>query len=157
MTISFSVRSHLRVVSGQHVVWCDIDPFVSRSGKRMRGTEGQSWDWDKACSKHVNARVDKSSKASDILALFPRYDKRVRICPTMVPIDHYKWVKGIEWYLFKRILAYKEKHLEWWKQSYNILEHINKYNGKICVKCPANRCAWHGDKEKDYNSAKIFT
>jgi hypothetical protein len=75
----------------------------------------------------------------------------------MVPIDHYKWVKGIEWYLFKRILAYKEKHLEWWKQSYNILEHINKYNGKICVKCPANRCAWHGDKEKDYNSAKIFT
>ena len=139
-------RSHLRVVSGQHVVWCDIDPFVSKVGKRRRGTEEPLlWDWDKACTKHVNARVDKTSKAADILALFPRYEKRARICPTIVPIDHYKWVKGIEWYLFKRILAYKDKHLEWWKQSFNILEHLNKHNGKICVKCPTNRCVWQGD------------
>jgi hypothetical protein len=139
-------RSHLRVVSGQHVVWCDIDPFTSKNGKRIKGTEGQAWNWDKACTKHVNARVDKTSNAADILALFPRYEKRARICPTVVPVDHYKWVKGVEWYLFKRILAYKDKHLDWWKQSYNILEHINKFNGKICVKCSQNQCQFQGEE-----------
>lgn len=132
-------RSNLRVVSGQHALWCDIDPFVGRTGKRLPGTEDLDWDWERACTKHVNARVDKTSRASDILASFPRYTHRPRVCKTLVPIDHYKWVRGVEWYLFKRILAYKEKKLEWWRQSYGILEHINKYGG-ICVHCPASAC-----------------
>lgn len=134
-------RANLRLASGQHVVWCDVDP---RNKKKARSKNSYSstaiWDWENACSQHINARVDKSTKASEILSLFPKYTHRVRICPTIVPIDHYKWVKGVEWYLFKRILSYKEKNLEWWKQSFNILEHIYKYNGKICVKCPSNHC-----------------
>lgn len=139
-------RSSLRVVSGQHVVWCDVDPN-SMGRKKPAGaghSAGGRYDWGTACSKHVAARVDKSTKAADILALLPRNERRPRICPTLVPIDHYKWVRGVEFYLMKRILAYKDKKLEWWKQSWHILEHINKYNGKICVKCSQNACVYQG-------------
>lgn len=78
-----------------------------------------------------------------------------------------KWIKGVEWYLIERMMvrietlpnthtsskahinprkptliiqAYKEKNLAWWRQSYNVLKHIHKNDGKICVLCEQQQC-----------------
>ena len=122
-------RSNLRLTSGQHEVWCNIPQT------------GQAWDRTEACRTHVEARADKSTKSSYILRLLPNFQTRPRMCKTVVIMDHYKFIAGVQQHLTDRMNSYKNLGLVWWKQSMEILQDIKKNDNKLCTtKCPKFNC-----------------
>mmetsp|Transcript_17800 Transcript_17800/g.17135 ORF Transcript_17800/g.17135 Transcript_17800/m.17135 type:complete len:445 (-) Transcript_17800:46-1380(-) len=142
-------RSNLRVSSGQHSVWCDISTGVNKTKKTNETMSSKdlnmkdnikAWNYKEACSKHVSRRADKSTRTEDILDLLPPQTSRPRICRTQVLIDHYKWVTGVELHLFKRAVSYKKQGLDWWRQSYAILDHMRANKGRICTSCQEMGC-----------------
>ena len=102
-----------------------------------------AWNQTAACLRHLAMRADKSAPARAILALLPTHRTKPRQCPTRVPIDHYKFVSGVELYLFRRAVHYKRLGLGWWRQSYEILDHMRQHGGRICVDCPEINCTAH--------------
>ena len=58
-----------------------------------------------------------------------------------LPIAHYKYVWGLKSYLEERVRVFKEHKIRWYKESQQLLDHIEHNNGKICVKCPEVNCA----------------
>ena len=123
-------RSNLRLTSGQHEVWCNIGPDGA--------TE---WNREEACNNHIDARADKSTKSNYILHLLPQFDKKPRMCSTVVVVDHYKFIAGVQQHLADRMVNYKNLGLVWWKQSMEILEDIKRHENKLCtLKCPKFNC-----------------
>lgn len=120
------------------------------NGGQGRGSKGGTggardasddlWKRTRACVRHVAIRADKSTPARMILDLLPVMPHKPRQCKTKVPIDHYKFVSGVEMYLFKRAVSYKQKGLGWWRQSYNILDHMRQHQGRVCTSCPDMNC-----------------
>jgi hypothetical protein len=106
----------------------------------LKGTPDDRWNRTLACVRHVSLRADKSTPARLILDLLPAFPAKPRQCRTKVPIDHYKFVSGVELYLFKRALSYKKKGLGWWRQSYNILDHMRQHQGRVCIACADMNC-----------------
>jgi hypothetical protein len=102
-----------------------------------------AWNQTASCLRHLAMRADKSAPARAILALLPTHRTKPRQCRTRVPIDHYKFVSGVELYLFRRAVHYKRLGLGWWRQSYEILDHMRQHGGRICVDCPEINCTAH--------------
>jgi len=61
-------------------------------------------------------------------------------CPTVVTLDHFKFVDGLQSYLKTRWQTYKSNHLAWWKDSWRFLTHIERNNNTICVDCSKSKC-----------------
>lgn len=126
-------RSYFRLVSGQHDIWCNVPnrgiPYSNRT-----------WDASGACRAHIRARVDKSTALKDILFRIPKPKAMPRYCPTVVTINHFKFVSGVVEELKRRADSYKNLSLAWWTQSYNIVKHIEGNFGKLCVNCDKFKC-----------------
>jgi hypothetical protein len=113
-----------------------------KSSKASPSFSTTKWNWLESCITHIDDRIDKSTDPSQILSLLLEFDKTPRFCPTTVSIHHFKFIAGVEEYLVKRALSYKSKGLAWWKQSYDIINHIRSHNNSLCVKCPEYQCHW---------------
>ena len=113
---------------------------LAASRPRARRPPAEAWNQTKACMRHLAMRADKSAPARAILSLLPTHRRKPRQCRTRVPIDHYKFVSGVEMYLFKRAVHYKRLGLGWWRQSYEIIDHMRQHGGRICVECPEMNC-----------------
>ena len=124
-------RSNLRLSSGQHEVWCDIE-----------AASHVKWNRNGACRAHVEKRQDKSTRENYILRLLPEnLITKPRQCKTQVIIDHYKFIAGVTKHLVERMNSYRKLNLTWWKQSLEILKNIKASEGRICtVKCPQYKC-----------------
>ena len=105
-------RSNLRLTSGQHEIWCNI------GSDQQPGTK---WKRQESCRAHVEARADKATKSSYILRLLPNFENKPRICKSVVVIDHYKFVAGVQQHLADRMVNYKSLGLVWWKQSMGVI------------------------------------
>lgn len=57
-----------------------------------------------------------------------------------LPIDHYKYVWGLQSYLEHRVNVFKSHRIRWYKESQQMLDHLDHNGGKICVKCPEVNC-----------------
>jgi hypothetical protein len=121
-------RANLRVDGGMHDSWCDRPP-----------SKGNKWSMNTSCSEHIYSR-GKKKYYSFIMQYLPIIKKRPIYCKTLVPIDHYKFVGGIETYLNDRMRSYSKQGFHWWKDSMRFLKIIKKHNGKICVHCSNNHC-----------------
>jgi hypothetical protein len=128
-------RSNLRLTSGQHDVWCD---------KPVKNSDpSYPWKHKAACMKHITStreRYDKSVPPVDIYRLLPTLDKRPIICPTIVILDHFKFIGGAEEYLLQRAKDYASRGLHWWTQSQQLVEYVQKNKNKVCVSCEENYC-----------------
>ena len=124
-------RSNLRLTSGQHEVWCNIE-----------AASHVTWNRNGACRAHVEKRQDKSTKENYILRLLPEnLQSKPRACKTEVVIDHYKFIAGVSKHLMERMNSYRKLGLKWWKQSLEILKDIKANQGRICtVRCPKYKC-----------------
>ena len=121
-------RSNLRVDGGQHDAWCDRPAW-----------KGNQWSMNSSCTEHIYSR-GKKKYYSFIMQYLPIIKKRPIYCKTIVPIDHYKFVGGVETYLNDRMRSYSKQGFHWWKDSLRFLKIIEKNNGKICVHCSNNHC-----------------
>jgi hypothetical protein len=124
-------RPNYRLVSGQHDLWCNLPREV---------VKGSGWDQGIACRAHIRARQDKSTPMKDIFLLLPKPGLPPRICPTQVPIDHYKFVAGVEDSLKRRVTTYRELNFVWWKQSNELLRLIQQNQGRIDLTNPEFNC-----------------
>lgn len=107
-------RSNLRLASGQHEVWCNIE-----------AASHVKWNRNGACRAHVEKRQDKTTKDNYILRLIPEnLSTKPRMCKTQVVIDHYKFIAGVTKHLMERMNSYRKLGLTWWKQSLEILKDI---------------------------------
>lgn len=61
-----------------------------------------------------------------------------------LPIDHYKYVWGLTSYLEERVRVFKSHRIRWYKESQQLLDHIQLNKGKICVECPEIQCVAAG-------------
>jgi len=50
-------------------------------------------------------------------------------------IDHYKYTYGIIGYLRRRVQVFKEKKLEWWRESWAMLKYLHDHGNRVCVEC----------------------
>lgn len=92
-------RNNLRLTSGQHDVWCDKDV-------------GVRWSQKEACMKHLKStreRYDKSVSPEDIYSFLPEITRRPKLCQTIVPLDHFKFIGGVDNYLTARAEHYKKR------------------------------------------------
>jgi hypothetical protein len=121
-------RANLRVDGGQHDVWCD------RPTQR-----GIQWNMNTSCTDHIYSRA-KKKYYSFIMQYLPIIKKRPIYCKTIVPIDHYKFIGGVETYLADRMRSYSKQGFHWWKDSLRFIKIIDQNHGKICVNCSNNRC-----------------
>jgi len=142
-------RAPFRVDGGQHEVWCDRDGFT-RAEKREMITKGdtayllsgpgvKNWNREKACTRHIAAR-GKHAEKKMIMKYISDTPYRPRYCKTEVDMDHYKWIDGIRAYLYKRAIEYRKQGLHWWRDSRDILMHIQYHDGRICVWCKEAKC-----------------
>lgn len=121
-------RANLRVDGGQHDVWCDRPAL-----------KGKQWTMNSSCTEHIFSR-GKKKYYSFIMQHLPVIQKSPIYCKTIVPIDHYKFVGGVEKYLNERMQSYSKLGYHWWKDSLRFLKIIKKNNGKICVDCANTHC-----------------
>lgn len=61
-----------------------------------------------------------------------------------LPIDHYKYVWGLTSYLEERVKVFKSHRIRWYKESQQLLDHLEHNGGKICVNCPEVNCVVAG-------------
>ena len=113
-----------RLVSGQHDVWCNL-PKEAR--------KGVDWNVELACRAHIRKRIDKSTRAGDILALLPRPRLPPTVCKQLVHINHYKFIDGVLDSLQQRSTAYKHLKFVWYKQSHSIMQSLLSNNQRVDI------------------------
>ena len=59
--------------------------------------------------KSTRERYDKSVAPEHIFKFLPEINKRPVLCSTIVPIDHFKFIGGVDSYLETRAEDYKQK------------------------------------------------
>jgi len=145
-------RGPFRLDGGQHDVWCDRDGISGDKKKQMiqqgdwsfdqAGPEynmQNEWNYRKACHRHIMAR-NKGDEFDMIMNYLGKVPYRPRICKTTVILDHYKWTAGIREYLYKRAIEYRDRGLHWWRDSRDILLHLQHHEGFFCVHCEESAC-----------------
>jgi len=141
-------RAPFRVDGGQHEVWCDRDGFTRKEKHAMiqkgvtdymEAGPNKPWSRVRACNRHIEARK-KTSDRRMIMKYLGDVPYRPRYCKNEVQMDHYKWIDGIRAYLFKRANDYRKQGFHWWRDSRDILVHIQNHDGKICVACKGAQC-----------------
>ena len=124
-------RPNYRLVSGQHDIWCNVPRQTSK---------GREWDQGIACRAHIRGRQDKSTPMKDIFMRLPKPGLPPRICSTLVPISHYKFIPGVVQSLSTRVEIYKRLNFVWWKQSNELLQLLVRGNGSIDMSAPEFKC-----------------
>lgn len=126
-------RANLRLVSGQHSIWCEPQDGVEYNATNP-------WNHTEACITHVGKRMDKSTTDNHILSLIPKYQRSPVYCQKNVSLFHFKYISGVITHLQTRAKNYKEANIGWWKQSAKLDLSIEANNGTICITCPENEC-----------------
>jgi len=92
------------------------------------------------CRQHIKGR-QKQVYYKDIMHALPRdVNFPAKYCPTIVVLDHFKFVDGMQSYLRTRWETYRNKNIPWWTDSWKFLTHIERYNNSVCVDCAASQC-----------------
>lgn len=152
-------RASYRLDSGQHEIWCA--PLGDTMKRIEKGRHGRGMaDVNKPsympvngsfeyrlsrgrsnlqeCIKHIESRKKTDNWHRIITKLPPA--NTARYCPTVVKLDHFKFIEGLESYLKKRVDTYRLRGLNWWTDSWRFLAHMDNFNSTICTDCDKSRC-----------------
>jgi hypothetical protein len=63
-----------------------------------------------------------------------------KIQDNSILIDHFKYVWGLQSYLEHRVEIFKKRKIYWYKESQNLLNHLQHNGGRICTECTELNC-----------------